>query len=247
MSYEQFAFLYDELMSDVPYEKWVDFVEQQLQKQQVRAHKILDLACGTGNITLPLAKKGYTITGADLSEDMLAVAQQKATGEGLSIPFYQQDMTELELPERFDCITIFCDSLNYVLEEQGVQRTFQRVYEHLNTGGLFLFDVHSVYKVNEVFINETFAVNEDSVALIWNCFPGELPNSVEHELTFFTQDIEKDMYRRFDEFHVQRTYSIQELKDWLEEAGFSVQSITDGFEQTEVFDTTERIFFAAKK
>ncbi len=247
MSYEHFAFLYDELMSDVPYEKWVEFVEQTMKEQNIKGNKILDLACGTGNITLPLAKKGYNIIGADLSEDMLAVAQQKLAQEGFHVPFYQQDMTELELPEEFDCITIFCDSLNYVLEEEGVQRTFQRVYEHLKAGGLFLFDVHSLYKINEVFVNETFAVNEEAVALIWNCFPGELPNSVEHDLTFFTRDTEDNIYRRFDEFHVQRTYPIEELKRWLEETGFSILSITGDFEQKEVTSTSERIFFAAKK
>ncbi|MFD3447665.1 class I SAM-dependent DNA methyltransferase [Microbacteriaceae bacterium 4G12] len=241
MSYERFAFLYDELMSDVPYEKWVEFVERYME------HKgsILDLACGTGNITLPLAKKGYNVVGVDLSEDMLAVAQQKLAEVGLFVPFYQQDMRELDLSQTFDCITIFCDSLNYLLEESSIQETFQKVWEHLRDDGLFLFDVHSLYKMHHLFQNQTYTVNEEDVALIWNCFEGEHPDSVEHEMTFFVRD--EDIYRRFDEFHTQRTYPVESLLAWLEKAGFSVISVTGDFTEAKVTSETERIFIAAQK
>jgi ubiquinone/menaquinone biosynthesis C-methylase UbiE len=245
MRYEQFALLYDELMNDVPYDKWVRFVETKLQEAGVSGKVMLDLACGTGNITLPLVEKGYDVTGVDLSEDMLAIAQQKTAQAGYMVPFYQQDMRELELPQKFDCITIFCDSLNYVTEEQGVKETFARVYNHLKQEGLFLFDVHSLYKIHHVFINETYTINQDDVALIWNCFPGEYQDSVEHDMTFFVRD-EEDVYHRFDEFHVQRTYTVENLRSWLEEAGFSVISITGDF-AGDVTDQTERIFFAAQK
>lgn len=246
MRYEQFALLYDEFMNDVPYDKWVEYVEQKLQEAGITGKTLLDVACGTGNVTLPLVQKGYDVTGIDLSEEMLTVAQQKLAEAGYIVPFYQQDMRELELPQQFDCITIFCDSLNYVTEKAGVQETFARVHRNLKQNGLFLFDVHSLYKIHHIFINETYTVNEEAAALIWNCFPGEYPDSVEHELTFFVKDEQEDVYHRFDEFHVQRTYSITDLKVWLEEAGFLVMSITGNF-FSEVTEQTERVFFAVKK
>ncbi|MFX3624464.1 MAG: class I SAM-dependent methyltransferase [Ectobacillus sp.] len=247
MEYGQFALLYDELMSDVPYEKWVQFVERKYKETGLAGKKLLDLACGTGNITLPLVQSGYDVTGVDLSGDMLAIAQQKLMEAGCSVTFYEQDMRELELPEQFDCIVIFCDSLNYVTEEAGIKETFARISNHLKEDGLFLFDVHSLYKIHYVFKNKTYTINEEDVALIWNCFEGEQPNSVEHDLTFFVKDETENVYHRFDEFHVQRTYEIKQLRMWLEESGFSVISITGDFEEKAVTPETERIFFAAIK
>ena len=89
-----------------------------------------------------------------------------------------------------------------------------------------LFDVHSLYKIHHVFQNETYTVNGEEISLIWNCFPGEESNSVEHDLTFFVQDPEEDVYHRFDECHVQRAYQVEELTEWLEEAGFTVLRVT---------------------
>ncbi|ABS23281.1 MULTISPECIES: class I SAM-dependent methyltransferase [Bacillus cereus group] len=247
MRYEQFALLYDKLMNDVPYDKWVEFTEESLQQAGMKETKILDVACGTGNVTLPLVQKGYDMTGVDLSEEMLAVAQQKLGAKGHFIPFYQQDMRELDVPGEFDCVTIFCDSLNYVLQEEGIQETFKRVFQHLRKDGLFLFDVHSLYKVHHIFQNETYTVNGEEIALIWNCFPGEVPDSVEHELSFFVQDPEEGVYHRFDEYHIQRAYPVELITKWLEEAGFSVIRVMGDFERMEVTEQTERIFFMVKK
>lgn len=244
MRYEQFALLYDELMNDIPYEKWIQFVEMKKQEVHVSGKTLLDVGCGTGNIALPLAEKGYDVTGVDLSEEMLTIAQHKLAD--FSIPLYQQDMRELELPEKYDIITIFCDSLNYVTDEEGVKQTFARIYHHLKDKGLFLFDVHSLYKIHHIFENETFTINEDQLALIWNCFPGEMKDSIEHELSFFVREPNDETFVRFEEFHVQRAYEIASLQKWLEEIGFSIVSITN-LEMNPVSEKTERIFFAAVK
>jgi len=113
MSYERFAYLYDELMKDVPYDNWVNLTEAYKQKFQVEGTRLLDLACGTGELSVRFAQKGYEVTGADLSDDMLSVAQRKAQTRSLPIQFFQQDMTELDDLGEFDIIGIYCDSLNY--------------------------------------------------------------------------------------------------------------------------------------
>lgn len=247
MSYERFAYVYDELMKDAPYTKWLIQLTAKLEKYDVQGKRLLDLACGTGEITVELAKHGFDVSGVDLSDEMLLIAQEKATNLGLSIPFYQQNMAELEGVGLFDCITIFCDSLNYLQNEDDVASTFQRVYEHLNEGGLFLFDVHSIYKMKHIFVNHTFAVNDDEVSYIWNCFPGEEPSSVVHDLSFFVKDDKSGLDERFDEFHYQRTYSVAQYTEWLIEAGFEVLELLADLEDASLQEETERILFVARK
>ncbi len=247
MSYEQFAYLYDELMKDAPYDQWVQFVKDMLEKYEVRAASLLDLACGTGELSVRFAKEGFHVTGVDLSEDMLAVAQAKAEEKSVRIPFFQQDMANLEGQGLFDVIGIFCDSLNYLKTEEEVIATFANVVEHLQQDGIFIFDVHSIYKVTDVFINQTFSLNEEDISYIWNSFPGENPNSVEHELSFFVLDERLGKYDRIDEVHFQRTYSVQQYTQWLEDAGFEILEVSADFEALAPKPQSERIFFVTKK
>src|SRR4051794_30882952 len=124
MSYEQFAYLYDELMKDAPYDQWVSFVKNMLAKYDIEATRLLDLACGTGELSVRFAKQNLDVTGIDLSEDMLSVAQAKAEASGVKIPFFQQNMANLEGQGQFDIIGIFCDSLNYLQTKEEVIATF---------------------------------------------------------------------------------------------------------------------------
>ncbi len=247
MSYERFAYVYDELMKDAPYTKWLIQLTAKLEKYDVQGKRLLDLACGTGEITVELAKHGFDVSGVDLSDEMLLIAQEKAANLGLSIPFYQQNMAELEALGQFDCVTIFCDSLNYLQSENDVVATFQRVYDHLNPSGLFMFDVHSIYKMENIFTNHTFAVNDEEVSYIWNCFPGEEPYSVEHDLSFFVKDDKTGLYDRFDEFHYQRTYTIAQYTEWLQQADFEVLEVLADLEDEPVKAETERILFVVRK
>ncbi|MCA1056215.1 class I SAM-dependent methyltransferase [Rossellomorea aquimaris] len=247
MSYERFAYLYDYLMQDVNYEGWLDYIKRQTEAYGVRGRSILDVACGTGELSLRLASQGYEVTGIDLSEDMLVMAQQKALESNQSLALFQQDMSRLDLQREFDVITIFCDSLNYLETEEDVIRTFDHVHRHLRKDGLFLFDVHSLYKMSQVFMNSTFTLNDDSVSYIWDCFPGEAPNSVEHELTFFVLDEHTGLYERVEELHKQRTYPVLQLTEWLDSSGFEVLSSTADFQELPPSHDSERIFFTCRK
>ncbi|WHX65465.1 methyltransferase domain-containing protein [Peribacillus frigoritolerans] len=247
MTYERFAYVYDELMKDAPYEKWLMILTAKLEQYGIGGRKVLDLACGTGEITVELAQHGFEVTGVDLSDEMLLVANEKAVKLGLSIPLFQQNMAELEGLGQFDCVTIFCDSLNYLRDEEDIVKTFSRVHEHLKDGGLFMFDIHSLYKMEEIFSDHTFAVNGEEVSYIWDCFPGEEPYSVEHDLSFFVRDDESGLYDRFDELHYQRTYPVEQYKKWLEQAGFTVSEILADLEEAPLVTETERILFVASK
>lgn len=247
MTYGRFAYVYDRLMEDVPYEDWIRIVIEKAGQYRVKGKNVLDVGCGTGEISLRLAQEGYRVTGVDLSEEMLTVAQSKAEAANIHIPFYQQNMAHMEGLGEYDIVGIFCDSLNYLTSEQEVKQTFIAVYEHLIENGLFIFDVHSVFKMTNIFKDQTFACTDDDVSYIWNCFEGDAPLSVVHELTFFALDESTNQYERFDEDHVQRTYSISQYKKWLMDAGFQVLEVFADFIDKPPTEQSERIFFIAKK
>ncbi len=247
MIYQGFAYIYDQLMKDAPYEQWVDLIIDSISRYHQGATKLLDVGCGTGEIAVLLANKQLTVTGVDLSEDMLAVAQSKAASNQVNILFLQQDMRYLTgFSEPFDVVTICCDSLNYLETKEDIQLTFQAVHAHLETNGLFIFDVHSIHKIQNVFANATFADQDEDVSFIWNSFLGDEPNSIEHDMTFFVK--REDLYERYDELHYQRTYSIEDYSMWLKEASFDILKICGDFQLENIPNTTtERNFFICKK
>ncbi|MBS4173605.1 class I SAM-dependent methyltransferase [Bacillus sp. FJAT-49736] len=247
MAYEEFAYVYDYLMKDVPYDEWLTFLNEKIKHYSAPGNQVLEIACGTGELSIRLAAAGFKVTGVDLSEDMLTVASKKSFERNSNIAFYQQDMSKLEELGKFDIVTIFCDSLNYLKTPEEVKETFQRVYSHLKDGGLFLFDVHSIFKMVHIFANQTFADNDDVISYIWNCFEGHEPFSIEHDLSFFLFDETSERYDRFDEMHVQRTFPEKDYCEWLVNAGFQILEINADFLHEKPKESSERIFFTCKK
>lgn len=246
MSYQSFAYFYDHLMKDAPYDEWVEFVKRITQKYKINDASLLDIGCGTGELAIRLKKEGFHPTGIDLSEEMLEVAMNKTASEQLDIPYFLQDMKELNDLGEYDMAVIFCDSLNYLAEEQEVIQTFRNVYKQVKHKGLFLFDVHSTLKMSTLFKDQTYADNGDEISYIWNAWQGELPYSVEHELTFFMYDEETEKYTRYDEDHFQRTYPVEIYKNWIELSGFELlETLGDFGEKT--IDQADRIFFVCRK
>ncbi|WP_409301800.1 class I SAM-dependent DNA methyltransferase [Peribacillus sp. SCS-155] len=247
MTYEQFAYVYDFLMKDAPYDKWLYFLTSRMGKYGLKQKSVLDLACGTGEFTIKAAQKGYSVSGVDLSEEMLTIASEKAANAGIHIPLYHQNMAELEGLGLYECVTIFCDSLNYLKHPEDVERTFERVHAHLEHGGLFMFDVHSEFKIQNIFLNQTFALSDEEVSYIWESFPGTEALSVEHELSFFVLNPENGSYDRIDELHYQRTYPVNQYTEWLKDAGFEVLEVLSDLGEQPVQQGTERVLFIARK
>lgn len=240
MKYGKFATVYDELMADIPYEGYVEWVGSHVQ-----SGKLLDLACGTGTLSQLFSEVGFDVTASDLSEDMLTVANQRFQESGQAIPVLQLSMDNLEGLEGFDAVTIAIDSLNYLETELQVQATFQEVYNALNAGGHFFFDVHSVFKVDAIYMDSPFVMDGEDVAYIWHTESGDHLHSVVHDITFFMRQGEH--FERFEETHEQRTYPVETYVQWLKEAGFTVESITADFSDEEPSEESERIFFHAVK
>ena len=236
--YEDMSLVYDQLTQDQPYDEWFNIVES-FSKQQI--NEILDLGCGTGSLTHRLVTLGH-ITGMDLSIDMLTIANEKSN----NVRWLEGDMTSFKLNQKFNIITIFCDSLNYLSTIDDVRNTFKSVYQHLTNDGVFLFDVHTVHKMNTLFNNQSYIDETDDVFLGWEAIRGDEPLSVYHEMSFFI--LEKDgSYRRFDESHYQRTYEEETYKSLLKEIGFTkIETFTD-FNLEKHEEDADRLFFVVKK
>lgn len=252
MSYEQFAYTYDRLMKEMPYEEWLRFAKEGWSRYSLTPSTLADLGCGTGSLAIPFAKEGLRVTGIDLSEDMLAVAQHKAEGISLtsgSIQWIQQDLREWELPHRVDAVISFCDCINYLLEEDDIVQAFQSTYQGLNSGGLFMFDVHTPLQLEQYADSQPFFLNEDDVSYIWTSELDRRRMQIEHSLTIFAQtDTDGGLFKRVDELHVQRAYSLSWLEKQLKKVGFTDVRVTADFNWKQApADFTERAFFAARK
>lgn len=248
MSYQQFAYIYDELMEDAPYDEWVKITRYFMEKYIPQPSHIVDLGCGTGEIAVRLAKQGYKVTGVDLSEEMLALAQHKSNNVD-GIQWICQDIRKLEGFRDIPLILSYCDVLNYILEEQELEETFQKVFQSLENNGLFIFDVHSPYYIQQVVSNQTFTQVGDEVSYVWICEEGSVPLEVTHDLTFFVQtNQEKSLYERYDEEHTQKTYPLSTYEALLKKVGFQILDIFGDFNVEQIpREEDHRLFFVCQK
>ncbi|WP_347862708.1 class I SAM-dependent methyltransferase [Salimicrobium sp. PL1-032A] len=239
MSYEHLAEVYDRLMEDAPYEEWKNFFLSILDRENVRPERVLELGCGTGEITHRLAHAGYRMTGVDLSPEMLSIAAAK---ENSSVEWIQQDITKLEGFSDYDAVISFCDVVNYITDSEALASMFHETSRALNEKGLFVFDVHSPAYALEQLAGETFAEVYDDLSYIWFC--DRDGSDLIHDLTFFVQ--QEEGYKRFDEEHRQRIYQLEQIQELLINNGFAVSSVHSDFSLDE--DTNgERIFFVCRK
>ena len=243
-SYERFAEVYDELMTDIPYDEYVEWIQTYAPANDYK--NLLDIGCGTGTLALMLHAAGYTVSGIDLSEDMLAVASDRMSSVGATIPLFAMSMDELDGFEALDVAIIPIDSLNYVTEETAVIETLKRIYDSLRVGGQLFFDVHSLFKMDEIFLTSPFTYDDGQITYIWHTEPGDYAHSVYHQMSFFVAT-ESGLFERFDEEHYQRTFAPEQYVTWLKEIGFSVVDVTSDWTHETPEDESERIFIRAVK
>lgn len=244
MSYQTFAQVYDAIMDDSLYERWGHFVDQQLQNH---GQKLLELACGTGALAVTLKKRGYDVTGLDLSPNMLSLANERALSAKVHLPLIEGDMLDLSEVGEFEVVTCFSDSICYMPDEKAVSTVFKEVANVLSSAGTFLFDVHSTYQVDEIFPGYMYNEQSEDISFLWQSYIGEVKHSIEHDLTFFVYDKEIDLYERFDETHKERTYPLETYYDMLEQAGFSSVKVYSDFGDSEVEKKSVRWFFSCTK
>lgn len=243
-AYEGFAALYDGFM-DVDYEGWLNYIETLWTRFGKTPELVLDLGCGTGGMTLALAKRGYSPIGVDLSQDMLAIAREKAEGVE-DVLFLCQDMRAFELYGTVDSVLCLCDSLNYMTEPEDLLQVFRLVNNYLDPGGLFIFDMNTPYKFQHLLGDSTFAEVGEDAAYIWeNQYDPETKRN-DYDMTFFAER-EDGAYERFSEVHEERAYSKAEIEALLIESGLKVLAVYDAYTLDPPREDSERWFFVAQE
>ena len=203
-AYTSFAAVYDTFMDNIPYEEWEKYLKSLLYEYGVREGLVLELGCGTGNMTEILAQSGYDMIGVDNAEEMLEIAIEKRMKSGLDILYLQQDMREFELYGTVKAIVSVCDSVNYILEEEELEEVFRLVNNYLDPGGVFIFDFNTVYKYREILGDQTIAENREECSFIWDNYYYEEERINEYELSLFIREGDSELYRKYQETDFQK-------------------------------------------
>lgn len=254
-AYTDFARVYDTFMDDTPYEEWCAFLTGILQEFQIGEQQtkkqgskdlVLELGCGTGALTQLLAEAGFDMIGVDNSEEMLSIALEKkeTAGKGDELLYLCQDMREFELYGTVKAAVSVCDSLNYLLEEEDLLKTFRLVNNYLDPKGVFIFDFNTVYKYGQVIGDTVIAENREECSFIWENFYHEEEQVNEYDLTIFVRE-EEELFRRFTETHYQRGYTLSQMKELVERAGMTFIRALDADTKEAVHPKSERIYVIA--
>lgn len=263
-AYSGFAYAYDFLMKDVDYDKWADNIDAIYKKLNIKPKNVLELGCGTGNITTRLYRKGYKMIGSDLSEDMLMIAQEKAYESNLMINFILQDMRDINYRKKVESVISICDGLNYITTDEDIIKVFKSVHNVLEEEGLFLFDVSTYYKLKNTLGRNTFAESHDGASYIWENYFNDETDVLDFDLTVFIksntqldEDYDDDyddefeeeeviLYERYFEQHTQKAHKKEKLIELMKEY-FEILEIRDGDTFSELSDTSQRALFICKK
>ena len=230
--YTNFAKVYDLFMDNVPYDKWVEQIKDILYKENIKDGLICDLGCGTGAITERLANLGYDMIGIDNSYDMLDVAMEKKYASGHDILYLCQDMREFELYGTVRAIISRCDSLNYIRELSELKEVFAWVNNYLDP--------------QNILGENTFAEVREQASFIWENTYDIDKRINEYDLNLFIK-LEGDNYKKFEERHVQKAYTFDEILSAIDSSNMVLEKYLDADTYGDVSEKTERILFVARE
>ncbi len=243
--YVRFAEVYDRIMADVPYSRWADYITSLWRVHELTPSTVLDLACGTGSMTLLFASNGYRVTGLDASPNMLDIARAKIRSHGLYANFIQKDMRRFKLEEPVDAAFSVFDSMNYLLEPQDLQAAYKSVSAALVPGGLFIFDVNTQNRLSSIPSEVSIMEGRDHF-LIWSDHYDAAKKWWRVQLTGFIKE-DDDTWTRFDEVHRERAYPLEDHVLWLNDAGFEVLAAYESCTYNKASEKSSRVYFVAQK
>ena len=247
MIYDLIAPIYDEINKEIDYSSWADFIEAATAaNSHSRPELVLDLGCGTGSMTIELGKRGYDMTGVDISVEMLDIARERAYGAGLDdkMLWLCQDMTEFELYGTVDLAVSCLDCLNHLTRAGELDKCLSLVHNYLIPDGLFIFDVNGRAKFENVYADRSYVMETDGAMCIWqNCYNPK-SHLCDFYITLFNE--EGGAYARYDEVQRERMYTLSTLKKKLAKAGFEFIGAYSDYSFTPATDDDERIYVVAR-
>lgn len=245
-SYESFAGVYDLFMDNIDYPAWCTYLTGILKEYGIEDGLIAELGCGTGSMTELLAAEGYDMIGIDNSPDMLEVAQEKRVESGLDILYLMQDMREFELYGTVRAVVSVCDSMNYITSEEELLTVFSLVNNYLDPGGIFIFDLNTLYKYCNVLGETTICENRTEGSFIWDNYYDEEEQMNEYDLTLFIRE-EDGRYRKYEETHYQRGYELETIKKLIEQSGLEFLACYGEDSNEPPAEDCERVYFIARE
>ncbi len=246
--YSIFATYYDALTQNVNYHERALYFNSLIEKFGGNTSGVLlDMACGTGSICEEMAKLGYDVIGADISEGMLNVAMDKKFDSGLDIQYVKQDMRQLDMFGTMDVILCVLDSLNHLPTIQDIQQTFNRVSLFTEPDGLFIFDMNTLYKHKEVLANNSYVYETDDVFCAWENYYNASGNRVDITLNFFERCNTDGKYNRYIEEFSEWAYSIDDILNALDSAGLKLIAMYDDDTFNPPSEHSQRVVFVSKK
>lgn len=245
-SYESFARVYDLFMDNIPYDEWCSYLIELLKEYGIEDGLVLELGCGTGNVTERLFNAGYDMIGVDNSMDMLEIAMEKKEENKKDILYLLQDMREFELYGTVRAVVSICDSMNYILDYGELVQVFSLVNNYLDPGGIFIFDLNTEYKYREILAQSTIAEDREESSFIWDNDYDETERINEYDLTLFIKE-DGDLYRKYRETHFQRAYTVDEAAAAAKEAGMEFVAAYDAFTREAPGETSERIYIIVRE
>ena len=246
-AYTSFASVYDTFMDNIPYEEWAEYLVELFKEYGICDGLVLDLGCGTGNMTELLASAGYDMIGIDNAEEMLDIAMEKRTASGQDILYLLQDMREFELYGTVGAVVSICDSINYITEEEDLLEVFRLVNNYLDPKGMFIFDFNTVHKYRDLLGDQTIAEDRDECSFIWDNYYYEDEQINEYELSLFIQEKNSDLYRKYQETHFQRAYELDQIKELIIQSGLEYVIAYDAFTKDAPTAESERIYVIARE
>lgn len=245
-AYTGFAEVYDEFMEDIPYDRWRDLILGILKDAGIEDGLVCELGAGTGNMTRRLRDEGFDMIGIDSSDDMLGIARQRE-GDRTDILYLCQDMREFELYGTVRAIVSVCDCINYITEPEDLVRVFKLVNNYLDPGGLFIFDFNTKHKYRDVMGDVTIAENRDNASFIWDNTYYDDEDINEYNITFFVKEEGSELFRRFEETHFQRGYTLGDIRSAIKAAGLVFEKAIDADTGSAVQRNSERILVTARE
>lgn len=249
-AYSEFAQVYDLFMDNIPYDEWCEYLVSLLKQYDVNDGLVLELGCGTGNISELLRKKGYDMIGIDNSAEMLSVAIEKSMEvEDETLPqalYLCQDMREFELYGTVKAIVSICDSMNYITEPEDLLEVFRLANNYLDPEGVLIFDLNTIYKYEHMLGEQTIAETREDHCFIWDNFYDKDSRLNEYVLNLFIQG-DDGRYDRHEEVHYQRAYDLEQVRQLIEEAGLRWEGAYDAFTMNPVREDSERIYIIARE
>ena len=245
-AYSGFAKVYDLFMDNIPYGEWTEYVKELFAEEGITDGILLDLGCGTGSVTELLAKAGFDMIGIDNSEEMLEIAMEKREESGLDILYLLQDMREFELYGTVKGVVSICDSMNYILEDEDLMDVFRLVHNYLDNEGIFIFDMNTMYKYEEILADNTFAEDREESSFIWGNYYDEEDEINQYDLALFVKE-EDGRYRKYEETHLQRAYRQEDVEEMIRESGLELLHVYDAFSKEAPTEESERIYYVCRR